>query len=177
MRHAMAGYEQRVAPRKQTLFAGADGKALEIGCGLAPNRRYLGKVEWIGVDPNPYMEPTVRAAAEQLPFPDATFDLAIATLVLCSVGDPAAAVAEVRRVLKPGGRFLFLEHVAAPAGARLCRWQRWARPICRVCADGCDPMRDTAAIIRAAGFARVTLEEFSLGFPHIAGEARTTVTR
>jgi SAM-dependent methyltransferase len=169
MRHAMGGYERRVAERKRRLFAGATGRALEIGCGARANRDHLSQVEWIGMDPNLFMRPLVCAAAEALPVRDGAVDLVIATLVLCSVRDPERVLAEVRRVLRPGGRFLFLEHVAAAPGTG-GRWaQRALRPACSFCADGCDPLRETGAMIARAGFAEVRMERFSLGFPHIAG--------
>jgi SAM-dependent methyltransferase len=172
MRHAMAPYERHVAERKRLLFAGLHGQAIEIGCGTRANLPYLSPaVHWIGTDPNPYMRPPVCANAERLPFADATADLAISTLVLCSVRDPALALAEIRRVLKPDGRFVFLEHVAAPPGTIAHRSQHWMRPLCHCCADGCNPLRDTERAIRSAGFRQVQVEKFSLGWPHISGMA------
>ncbi len=93
----------------------------------------------------------VRAPAERLPFEDGSFDTVVSTLVLCSVGDQDEALAEVRRVLRPGGRFLFLEHVRAE-DAKRARWQdRLNRPW-RVVAMGCNANRATLARIEAAGF-------------------------
>ena len=113
--------------------------------------------------------------AERLPVRDASADAVIATLVLCSVAEVGAALREIRRVLKPGGRFVFIEHVAAPAATWRRRLQRWVRPLWRVIADGCHPDRDTLSAIRAAGFARVEVEQFQapagLVAPHIAGIA------
>lgn len=180
MRHAMAPYERRVAQRKRALFTGLAEMAggsprdlvLEIGCGTRANSAYLPpNARWIGADRNPRMRPPLCAAAERLPFACASVDVVISTLVLCSVADPAVVLAEVRRVLRPGGRFLFLEHVAAPPGTRWRRWQQRLRPFCHACAGGCDPLRNTGATIVAAGFAEVALEEFALGFPHIVGQA------
>jgi len=91
------------------------------------------------------------------------------------VEDLGAALREIRRVLKPGGRFVFIEHVAAPAGSWRRRLQRWVRPVWRALGDGCHPDRETLQAIRAAGFARVEAEEFlapvGLVAPHIAGFA------
>jgi ubiquinone/menaquinone biosynthesis C-methylase UbiE len=116
-----------------------------------------------------------EGSAERLPLEAASADAVIGTLVLCSVADVAAALREIRRVLKPGGRFVFIEHVVAPAGTWRWRLQRWVRPLWRVIADGCHPDRDTLSAIRAAGFARVEAEQFlapaGLVAPHIAGIA------
>jgi SAM-dependent methyltransferase len=93
----------------------------------------------------------VAAPAEAIPFPDDTFDTAVATLVLCTVPDPVAAVAELARVLKPGGRLLFIEHVRSddPGSAR---WQdRFEKPW-RFMADGCHCNRDTEANLHASSF-------------------------
>ena len=87
----------------------------------------------------------VEAPAERLPFEDARFDTAVVTLVLCTVNEPAQALDEIARVLKPGGRLLFLEHVRAPDASGLVRWQdRLERPWGWI-AGGCHPNRDTVA--------------------------------
>ena len=144
----------------------------------------------MGVEPNPYMVPYLRQSAEQaglhieirsgtaerLPAADQSIDAVVATLVLCSVSDPKQVLREVLRVLKPGGRFLFIEHVAAPQGTRLRTAQRWLRPLWTRIADGCHPDRETGALIEQAGFAEVRFEKFRLPLgpvgPQIAGCAR-----
>lgn len=185
-----APYERWMAARKRGLFGGLRGVVVEIGPGAGANLRYLGRgVRWIGVEPNPYARPYLERAAraagvahevragsaERLPLEGACADAVIGTLVLCSVEDLPGALREVRRVLKPGGRYLFVEHVAAPAGTLRRRLQRCVRPLWRVLADGCRPDRETLQAIRAAGFARVEVEEFlvpaGLVAPHIAGVA------
>ena len=183
-------YGPLVAERKRRLLGGLEGTVVEIGAGTGANLPFLHpSVRWLGVDPNPYMrryfERTARryrvaarlveGSAEQLPLDDATADAAISTLVLCCVPDPETALREILRVLKPGGRFVFLEHVAAPVGTRTRRRQRLVRPLWRRLADGCCPDRETWRWIEAAGFAGVSYERFALRLPiagpHIAGVA------
>ena len=107
----------------------------------------------------------VNARAESLPFAAGSFDTAVATFVLCTVADPAAAVGELARVLRPGGRILFLEHVVRPRGAgRLV--QRLLDPIHRPLTCGCSLVRDTAAVL-AARFQLDDLAELDLpGLPY-----------
>ncbi|MCW2980499.1 MAG: class SAM-dependent methyltransferase [Solirubrobacterales bacterium] len=93
----------------------------------------------------------VAAPAEALPFPDDTFDTAVATLVLCTIPDPVAAIRELARVLKPGGHLLFIEHVRAEA-ASSARWQDRLEKPWRFLADGCHCNRDTEANLRASSF-------------------------
>lgn len=183
-------YERWMADRKRGLFGALRGVVVEIGPGAGANLPYLrSDVRWIGVEPNPYAHPYLERAAraagvayevregsvERLPVEAAGADAVIGTLVLCSVKDPGAALREIQRVLKPGGRYAFIEHVAAPAGTWRRRLQRWVRPAWRVVADGCCPDRETLQAIRAAGFARVEAEEFlapaGLVAPHAAGIA------
>jgi ubiquinone/menaquinone biosynthesis C-methylase UbiE len=148
---------------------------LEIGPGTGANLQYLPQgARWVGVEPNPFMHKALRAAAaargvhaqiiaasaEVLQLPDDSFDAAIGTLVLCSVPRPQRAVEELRRVLKPGGRFYFIEHVAADRGSWLRLAQRWVRPAWRFLGDGCCPDRETEAVIRSAGFSAVECESF-----------------
>ncbi len=183
-------YGPLVAERKRRLLGALNGTVIEIGAGTGANLAFLAPgVRWVAVEPNPAMWPYVRRAAgshdadavlveartEALPFLDGTADAVLSTLVLCSVADPAAALAEIRRVLKPGGRFVFLEHVAAPAGTRTRRRQQLVRPLWRRLADGCTPDRETWRWIESAGFARLDCERFTLDLPiagpHIAGVA------
>jgi ubiquinone/menaquinone biosynthesis C-methylase UbiE len=92
----------------------------------------------------------IEAGAERLPFDDGSFDTVTATLVFCTVPDPEAAAAEVVRVLRPGGAFIYLEHVRDAEGSRRARWQdRLERPW-GVLAAGCHPNRDTAKLIADA---------------------------
>ena len=117
----------------------------------------------------------VPGVAEHLPLPDASADAVVSTLVLCWVASPSAVLAEVRRVLRPGGSFYFVEHVAAPEGTALRRLQRLLRGPWGLMADGCRPDRETVRAIEAAGFAEVRVERFEapLGLirPHAMGVA------
>jgi ubiquinone/menaquinone biosynthesis C-methylase UbiE len=184
------GHELLVAGRKRTLFGDLAGTVLEIGPGGGPNLRYFGpEVRWIGVEPNPYMHQYLRksaaqvgrdidlrlGAAEALPVEDESIDAVVSTLVLCSVADQEQTLAEIRRVLRPGGIFLFVEHVAAPAGSWLRRVQDALRPGWQIFGDGCQPNRETWRVIAQAGFEQVRIEHFDLPLPiirpHIAGSA------
>ncbi|HEY5058790.1 MAG TPA: class I SAM-dependent methyltransferase [Gaiellaceae bacterium] len=96
---------------------------------------------------SPLQGRVVAAVAEALPFDEDSFDVAVVTLVLCTVPDPDAALAEIARVLRPGGELLFIEHVTAGAGSRLAAWQdRLHRPW-RAVACGCNTNRDTRRLI------------------------------
>jgi SAM-dependent methyltransferase len=116
----------------------------------------------------------VAGWAEEIPLLSASVDVVLSTAVLCSVDDLGVVLAEIRRVLRPGGRFVFLEHVAAPRGSGLRRLQRMIAPITRVVDRGCDPSRDIAPAIEAA-FDSVDLSHYTvsglLKIPFIAGTA------
>lgn len=188
--HGHPWYEQAVAERKKQLFGTLRGRVLEIGPGPGTNLGYfLPDTDWIGVEPNPFMHDYITRAAERLgrrvdvrsgtaeylPIPTASVDAVACSLVLCSVHDLTGSLREVRRVLKPGGTFAFVEHVAAPRGSALRVVQRSVRPIWRAAADGCHPDRDSWIAIQDAGFAQVELVHFRVGVPvvspHIAGLA------
>lgn len=184
------GFDPDSAARRHALLSGLRGNVLEIGPGGGPNLGYYSPaVTWLGIEPNPYMHPyllrhaeklarpvEVRlGVAEALPVDDAAQDAVVSTLVLCSVYDPTRALAEIMRVLKPGGRFVFVEHVAAQPGSRLRRVQNWVNPLWKRVADGCHANRETWAIIEAAGFRNVQIEHYATSLPlvapHIAGVA------
>jgi SAM-dependent methyltransferase len=182
--------DELVATWKARLLTPLRGTVLEIGPGTGPNLKYYDpSVTWIGIEPNPAMHPylhaeaarlgravTLRAAqGDRLPADEASVDAVVSTLVLCSVADPVGMVREIRRVLKPGGQFLFVEHVAAPRSTQLRQWQRWLRPLWRRLGDGCHPDRETWVTLEQAGFAQVDIHHFTLPAflvgPHIAGVA------
>jgi SAM-dependent methyltransferase len=183
-------YEAMVAGEKALLLASVSGTVLEIGPGGGVNLAFLRPdVHWLGVEPNPFFHERLRdraarlhldaevklGTAEALPVPDRSVDAVLGSLVLCSVREPAAALREIRRVLRPGGRFVFVEHVGAEPGTLLRAAQRSVRPVWAALSDGCHPDRDTAKLIESAGFSRVDLRRFRLPIPvmspHIAGVA------
>ena len=97
-------------------------------------------------------------AGEALRHPDASFDAVVFTLVLCTVTDPGRALAETRRVLRPGGRLIILEHVRGSGS--LARWQDRLTPLWSILNPGCHPGRDTATAIERAGFTIERAEVF-----------------
>ena len=168
--------DEETTRRRREALAGVAGEVLEIGFGTGHNLPCYpeGVTRLVGVDPNPGMhriaERQVAAAqvpvelvlerAEALPFPAASFDAAVSTFTLCSLVDPTAALAELRRVLRPGGVFAFLEHGLAPE-PKIARWQRRLTPLQRRVGDGCHLDRKIDELIPAAGF---TLEQLETGY-------------
>ena len=160
---------------RRRALAGAAGRTIDLGAGTGANLDlYPEKVtELVLAEPDPHMLRKLRekaaargltaniveAPAEALPFPDSSFDTAVFTLVLCTVPDPAAALAEVARVLRPGGRLLFVEHVRSEETG-VARWQDRLEKPWRFFADGCHCNRDTVASIEASP---LTVEEVELG--------------
>ncbi len=105
--------------------------------------------------------------AERTDLPDASADVVVSSLVLCSVTDVDRVLAEVRRVLRPGGRFVFVEHVAAPDGTVLRRLQGWVRRPWAWLFEGCSCERDLGTALRSAGFGSVDLEAYRLRSPFL----------
>ncbi len=188
--HSEASDRRLYGDRKRSLLGGLGPTVVEIGAGTGANAPYFAPgTTWRVVEPNAFVHDGLKGAAERyglhldltggtaehLPYPDASADAVVSTLVLCSVADPAGVLAEARRVLRPGGRFVFVEHVGAPPGSRLLRTQRALRAPWGLVADGCRPDRNTEALIRAAGFADIHVERFRLPLglvaPHVAGTA------
>ena len=162
------------------LVAEAGGRVLELGAGTGHNLHHYGDAvrELILTEPDPHMArrlgarlaatppvasaEVVEAPAERLPVDDASVDTVVSTLVLCTVPDPTAALAEAARVLRPGGRFLFLEHVRSESSPRLAAWQdRLERPWGWI-AGGCHPNRDTAATLEASTLKIERLERLKM---------------
>ena len=150
---------------RRSLLAGLEGDVLEVGAGTGANLpHYRHATRVVAVEPDPSMAKrigpkaahasvpveVVDAGVERLPLPDGSFDAAVSTFVLCSVAEPATALAEVRRVLRPGGTLVVLEHVAGDG--KLRRWQERLTPVHRRIAGNCHLARDTRAALADAGF-------------------------
>ena len=151
--------EAGMRERRADFLRSATGRCLEIGSGTGLNvDRWPAGVELVLSEPDPHMAAQLRkktdnevveAPAEALPFDDASFDTVGFTYVLCTVPDPAAALEEIARVLKPGGRVLFLEHVRSP-DPDLARWQDRLHGAWYAFGHGCHCNRDTLATIEAS---------------------------
>jgi len=181
--HFNARYERFVSKYKRQLFAEVCGTVLEIGPGTGTNLRYLPDgLRWIGVETNPFMlsylnEEANRlrmpidiriGTADTLPVPDSSVDVVISTLVLCCVPSQRRCLREVLRVLKPGGKFVFIEHVAAPRGTRLRRIQNLVTPLWKRLGDGCHPNRETRVELEHAGFEKITCETIRAPTPIVS---------
>jgi ubiquinone/menaquinone biosynthesis C-methylase UbiE len=164
----------------------AEGRVLELGLGSGLNLPFYdpAKVSSVhGVDPSAELRELAKAAprpdgievsveegvAEALPFEDHSFDSVVCTFTLCSVHTPASALAEARRVLKPGGRFFYCEHGLSP-DAGVARWQRRLEPLWKRMAGGCHLTRPITTSIAGAGFSIERSDQMYLpGTPRIAG--------
>ncbi len=162
---------------RRELLAAAQGDVLEIGFGTGLNLPYYpgGVHKLTAVDPNPGMHRLAQKrikqrgikvdqqvlSGERLPFEDNRFDCAVSTFTLCSIGDVAQALREVYRVLKSGGKFLFLEHGLSPEPG-VQKWQRRLNWLQVRLANGCHLDRNMKALVAAQPFASVEVEEFYL---------------
>ena len=175
--HVMAKTESAgLGAHRQALLAAATGDVLEIGAGTGTNLRYYGdsvqtltftepekpmvrRLQKRILERRPYAK-LLRAPAEDLPFNDDSFDTVVATLVLCTVDDQPRALRELRRVLRPGGRLLFIEHVRS-TDPELARYQDRMNGINRFVV-GCDCNRPTLDSLQEAGFTITRVEHTTL---------------
>jgi len=185
----MGFYSRRILPRlidllmsnpamhaeRALLLRNAHGKTLEVGFGTGLNMPHYpaGTQTLAAIDANPGMSPLARRRiresgirvehrvlnVERLPMEDASFDTVVSTWTLCSIADVERALAEVRRVLKPGGRFLFIEHGLSD-DPRVSKWQHRLTPLQKRIADGCHLDRDIEGLIRAQGLEFESLRRF-----------------
>jgi ubiquinone/menaquinone biosynthesis C-methylase UbiE len=183
----MGFYDRRILPRlldlamrsrvldrhRQKATALARGLVLEIGVGSGLNLALYGPAadRVCAIDPSAELlrraaqrcaaaavpVSLARASAEQQPFSDSVFDTVVTTWTLCSIADPLAALIETRRVLKPGGRLVFVEHGLAPEPG-VARWQHRLTPCWKCIAGGCHLDRRIDDLIGAAGFRLDTVE-------------------
>jgi len=183
--------------KKKELFKGVKGRILEIGPGTGVNLRFFDKdVNWIGIEPNQAMHPYLKSEAERLGInaeiktgmsehvhiENESVDHVVSTIVLCSVKNVENTLNEIKRVLKPGGTFLFLEHQADKPWT----WRRMIQNIVpytrwRYFSDGCTPSRSLGRAIESVGFEKVSYQEFmqegsgiilAINRPHICGWAK-----
>ncbi len=156
--------ENGLRDMRREVLSGARGRTVDLGAGTGVNLDLFPEAisDLVMVEPDPHMIKQLRAkaagrggveileaSAQELPFADDSFDTAVFTLVLCTVPDPELALSETARVLKPGGRLLFIEHVRADE-AGLAGWQDRLEKPWRFLADGCHCNRDTVAMIDAS---------------------------
>lgn len=161
------GERSGMADRRKRIVGQATGEVLEIGAGTGLNFSSYpaGLDRLVLCEPEPNMAEQlrrrvvasgrdaeiVRAPGELLPFEDGSFDTVVGTLVICTVEDPVASLAEINRVLRPGGRYLLIEHVRSH-DERVARWQDRLRGPWSAFADGCQCNRETGSLIEQAGF-------------------------
>lgn len=158
----------QVMKRRSALVPLAKGDVFEIGCGGGLNQQFYDAAaitSYAGIDPHGGLLDGARAAAAQkgwqadiregfgeaIPFPDRSFDSVVCTFTLCSVEDPAQVLSELRRVLRPGGQALFLEHGRAP-DADVAKWQDRIEPLWKRITGGCHLTRPIGSAFRGAGF-------------------------
>ena len=161
----------RLAPYRQRVISQAEGRVLEIGVGSGLNLPFYspGVTEILGLDPHPNLLALARgkqcgvrvtmveASAETIPLEDASVDTVVSTWTLCSIPTVLHALQEARRVLKPGGKFLFVEHGLSP-DARVRRWQDRLTPVWKRAAGGCHLNRPIQELVEQAGFDIARLE-------------------
>merc|ERR1719445_282503 len=187
----MVDYEREASPKKKRLFSSLfsslegvdDPVVVEVGMGSFPNALYYKNqkgLDIIGIDPNDRMERFAKESAtragiankdslrifhgvsEALPLSDNSVDAIVCTLTLCSVLNPSKSIEEIKRVLKPGGKFLFWEHVLSETDENMAQYQISMTPQQVKRADGCHLDRRTGELIKAAKFKKLDLEYFEL---------------
>lgn len=179
----------KYADIKRRLLGRVPPVVVELGPGPGANLRYLPPgTRLIAIEPNVHMHDILRQraarrgvdldlrglAGEQLDLSAASVDFVFCSLVFCTVANPEQVIAEVRRVLKPGGQFACVEHVLAPPGSGTHRLQRLIRRPWKWIFEGCDLCRDTGATLRSAGFKHVDVQPLVL--PTIFVPVRYQVT-
>lgn len=182
---------EEVRPLRARAVALATGRVLELGAGTGLNfALYPAGAEVHAVEPDPAMAKRAKRRAREagatvtvhdangraLPFPDEAFDTLFCTFVLCSVKQLPAVLSEAKRVLRPGGRLVTLEHVVSPDPS-VARWQRRLDPVWRALAGGCRLARDPVQELTDAGFGIEQADRLTLPLPRIAEAGRLVVAR
>ena len=181
-------YERFAANYKQRFFRDLTGTILEIGPGTGANLRYLNpaKVSWVGVEPNPLVQAYLHEEANRLAMPieirmPAGETLPVADASVDTVISTQSTLYHVVRVLRPGGKLLFIEHVAAPGGTWLRGIQNLVTPLWKRLGDGCHPNRETSVELERAGFENVDCERITapsfIVSPQIVGIATKVASR
>ncbi len=176
--------------QKKSLCKELSGKIVEVGPGTGINFRYLpASIQWIGVEPNAAFNDMLMTRAKQygitaslvsgdaahIPLPDNFADTVLCTLVLCSVNDPQQSIEEMKRIVRPRGKIIFLEHVASSSGTMLRAIQNFINPLNRLIADGCNCNRETWHFFEHGGFSESAFIHqrmngaFAVHAPHILG--------
>lgn len=171
-----------IRPVKRRTYDDLPDEIVELGAGAGANFRYLKRgTRVVAIEPNRFMHPRLQrrarrygidveirpAMGEAIDLPDDSTNAVIASLVLCTVRDPDRVLAEIRRVLRPGGRFVFVEHVAAPEGSWRHRLQVSVKRPWRYVFEGCEPDRHTAGVVSRAGFSQVTVDRHRMHSPFV----------
>jgi ubiquinone/menaquinone biosynthesis C-methylase UbiE len=180
---------------KKDLFSNLSGTVVEIGPGAGTNFKYFSQnIHWIGIEPNVLANDNLQVEAqrrglkdieiingfgERLPLADNSYDTVIATRVLCSVSDQVQVLAEIKRVLKPNGRYIFIEHTAAPRKSLLWYYQNLINPLNRLLAGNCHANREILSAIKSTGFKNILVNErkiklLLMPWPYIWGSATKT---
>ena len=180
-----------VRDHKRTVFSGLPAELVEVGPGVGANFPYLPPgCRLTAIEPNPYMHAALQRRAarcgidvqirsitgDAIDLDDQSADAVISSLLLCTVADPGQVVSEIRRILRPGGRYAFLEHVVAPDGTPLRGIQRAVRRPWAWVFEGCSCERDLATVIRAAGFASVEIDQYRLRSPFVPANTQIAGT-
>jgi ubiquinone/menaquinone biosynthesis C-methylase UbiE len=180
------------ADLKQTLLGNLQGKVLEIGPGAGASLAFYPKsIQWIGIEPNPFMHDYLQqeahqqglqsvelhqGKAEHIPVESNSMDAVVSFHVLCSVADLSQSLQEIQRVLKPGGMFVFLEHVASETGPLTRHFQNSIRPLWTTLFENCHPNRETQQAIENVNFTSLESYGCQLPFPivspHVVGIAQ-----
>ncbi|MCC0178148.1 class I SAM-dependent methyltransferase [Waterburya agarophytonicola K14] len=183
---------QSLGELKRALLGNAQHQVLEIGPGAGASLAYYPKdIHWIGIEPNPFMHQYLereaqqqglanielrQGTAEDLPVEDESIDTVVSTHVLCSVTDLETSFQEIKRVLKPGGNFVFIEHVGEECGTWTRKAQDSINPVWKNLFDNCNLNRETWKILEQVGLEKVNYYQFKLTIPlvspHIAGIVR-----